>query len=72
MPTMGWQEPIALTMVAMTGGFFLWHYLRPKRWNARRSNPCGCGSGSSQVAPRHSVVYHVRKGSRPQIIIKMK
>ncbi|HEY1171262.1 MAG TPA: hypothetical protein VGH19_07850 [Verrucomicrobiae bacterium] len=67
---MDWQQPIALMIVASTAGVFLWQWLRPKRLGHKKGTVCGC-STNSVSAPKPTVIYHARKGERPQITVKM-
>jgi len=67
---MDWQQTTALLIVAATAGAFLWQWLRPKRLGSKKGSVCGC-STTSHSGPKPSVIYHARKGERPQIIVKM-
>ena len=67
---MGWQETVALSIVTLTAGAFLWSRLRPRRFNFQQQTHCGCGS-PSQSASRPSIIFRARKGERPQVIVKM-
>jgi len=67
----GWQETVALSIVTLTAGVFLWQRLRPRKFSLQRDTHCGCASpGQSGAGP--SIVFHARKGERPQVIVKMK
>jgi hypothetical protein len=66
---MDWQEATALLIVAATATAFAWRKLRPRKFNLQRDTHCGC-SPSAAAAP--SVVFHARKGERPQITIRPK
>jgi hypothetical protein len=67
---MNWQQVSALAVVAVTAVVFLWQRLRPRKFSFARDTHCGCtGSGA---APKHSVIYHARKGARPEIYVKIK
>jgi len=67
---MDWQQLTALLIVAVTAGVFLWQWLRPKRLGSKKGSACGCSTSPSS-GPKPSVIYHVRKGERPQITVKM-
>jgi len=67
---MDWQEPVALGIVVLTAGCFLWSRLRPKK-PFQPDTHCGChapGAGSTGNQP--SMVFKARKGKRPQIIVR--
>jgi hypothetical protein len=67
---MDWQQSVALAVVGVTSGLFIWSRFRPRRFSFERDTHCGCGRAAS--APGHSVVYRARKGERPEVIVKMK
>jgi hypothetical protein len=66
---MDWQQAVALLIVAVTAGFFLRARLRPRKFSFERDTHCGC---ASQPATQGSIVFHARKGERPQIVVKSK
>ncbi len=67
---MDWQQLTALSIVAITAAIFLRHWLRPKKLALQRNSPCGCSSPGHGSGPKQSITFHVRKGERPQIIVK--
>ena len=66
---MDWQQIIALAIVAVTAGLMAWFRFRPRRLGRGHGACCGCSSGADSV-PRETVVFHARKGERPQIIVR--
>jgi hypothetical protein len=42
-----------------------------RKFSFARDTHCGC-AGSGHTPPPYSVVYHARKGQRPEIIVKLK
>ncbi len=64
---MDWQQAAALVIVAVTAGLFFWARIRPRRFGFRRDAHCGC---TSQSAAKGSIVFHARRGERPQIVVK--
>jgi len=66
---MDWQQAVSLLIVAATAGVFLWTRFRRRQFRFERDTHCGCSS-PSQSAPQRSIVFHARKGERPQIILK--
>lgn len=66
---MDWQQTSALVIVVITAALFLRARLRKRKGKF----PCdsGCGCGSSTERPKETVVYHARKGERPEIIVKL-
>jgi hypothetical protein len=67
---MDWQQLVALAIVAITATFFSRHWLRPKKLALQRNSPCGCHSPGHGDGPKQSIIFHARKGERPQIIVK--
>ena len=67
---MDWQQSVALAVVGVTASLFVWNRFRPRKFSFERDTHCGCGRGDGVRAP--SVVYHARKGQRPEVIVKMK
>jgi len=66
---MDWQQIAALSIVAVTGVLFLRARLRRRRNGLPCDSQCGCPGSASSAS---SVIYHARKGRRPEIIVKMK
>jgi len=67
----GVQETVALSIVALTAGVFLWGRFRPRKFSFQRHTHCGCSSPDKSM-DRPSIVFHARKGERPQVLLKMK
>jgi hypothetical protein len=67
---MDWQKLTALGIVAATAALFLRNRFRPRKFSFARDTHCGCAGRAA--APNHSVVFHARKGQRPEIVVKMK
>jgi len=68
---MAFQEVIVLCIVAITATIFLWTYLRPRKFSFQRDTHCGC-STSGREALQQSIVFHARKGERPQVTVKLR
>jgi len=67
-----WQTVVALTIVALAAAGLLWPLLRRRRkFNFERDTHCGC-SAPNHSASGSSIIFHARKGERPQIIVKNK
>lgn len=65
-----WQQTISLMIVAVAAGALLWGRFRRRKFSFERDTHCGCSaqhSGGSQ----QSIVFHARKGARPEIHVKM-
>jgi hypothetical protein len=70
-PRMAFQETLALGIVAITATVFLWNCLRPRRFSFVRDTHCGCSTRSPEMV-RQSIVFHARKGERPQVMLKLR
>ncbi|HNQ72544.1 MAG TPA: hypothetical protein PKN95_02935 [Verrucomicrobiota bacterium] len=66
-----WQTAVALVIVALAVIGLLGPKLRKRKFSFERDTHCG------YVRPKRStthssIVFHVRKGERPQVIVKTK
>ncbi|MEW6302139.1 MAG: hypothetical protein AB1705_01625 [Verrucomicrobiota bacterium] len=66
-----WQQIVALVIVGVTAGLFLWNRLRPRKFSFERDTHCGC-AGAGDAGAKQSIVYRQKKGERPEIVVKMK
>jgi hypothetical protein len=70
-PAVNWQTLVALLIVALAAAGLLWGLLRRRKFRYRRDGPCGCAL-PARGETGSSIVFHARKGARPQIIVKNK
>jgi hypothetical protein len=68
---MDWQQVMALSIVTGTAGVFLWRKFRRRRFSFERDTHCGC-AGGGPGAEKGSIVFHARKGERPEVIVKLR
>ncbi len=68
---MNLQQLAALAVVGLTAAIFLWSRLRRRNAGAGCGGHCGCAMTNSEP-PRESIIFHARKGERPEILVKMK
>ena len=68
---MDWQELISLLIVAIAAAALLWGKFRPRKFNFQRDTHCGCSS-AGESGSGTSIVFHARKGERPEVRMKMK
>jgi len=68
---MDWQQIAALGVVGLTASMFVGARFRRRKFSFQQDTHCGCGA-SGQAAPKTSIVFHARKGQRPQVVLKMK
>ena len=67
---MDWQQIAALMIVAVTGALFVRARLHRRKGKLPCDSQCGCSNTANP--PKETVVYHARKGERPEIIVKMR
>ena len=66
-----WQTIASLVIVALAAAGLLWGRFRRRKFDFHRDTHCGCTSPSD--SPTHqSILFHARKGQRPQVIVKKK
>ena len=68
---MDWQQVISLGIVGATAAGFGVARWRRRKFSFQRDTHCGC-AGTGAGAVKSSIVYHARKGGRPQVIVKMR
>lgn len=68
---MDWQQVSALGIVVATAGIFIWNKFRRRKFSFKHDTHCGC-SGANETPTKSSIVFHARKGERPQVTVKMK
>lgn len=68
---MDWQQSVSLAIVGAAAVLLLHGRFRRRKFSFERETHCGC-AGSRQDLPQYSVVFHARKGERPQVLLKMK
>ena len=69
--SMNWQQAVSLAIVASVAGLFIWGQFRRRKFSFERDTHCGCSAhGKSEAGS--SIVFHARKGGRPEVVVKMK
>ena len=68
---MNWQQAVSLAIVALVAGLFWRGHLRRRKFSFARNTHCGC-SAHGQSETKSSIVFHARKGERPEVVVKMK
>ncbi len=64
-----WQTVVSLIIVALAATGLLWAKFRRRKFDFRRDTHCGCAT-PDQSPTHQSIVFHARKGERPQVIVK--
>jgi len=68
---MDWQQIVSLMIVGLAASALAWARLRRRKFSFSRDTHCGCAA-SAPSSPQGSIVFHVRRGERPRVVIKMK
>jgi hypothetical protein len=66
-----WQTVVSLVIVTLAATGLFWSWLRRRKFSFARDTHCGCAAGEHSPNTS-SIVFHARKGERPQIIVKSK
>ncbi len=66
-----WQTVVSLMIVMLAAAGLFWGWLRRRKFSFARDTHCGCSAGPHSPNSS-SIVFHARKGERPQIIVKSK
>jgi hypothetical protein len=68
---MDWQQLVSLVIVAVAGLLLARSKIRRRRFSFERDTPCGC-AGAGREPSASSIVFHARKGKRPEVLVRMK
>ena len=68
---MDWQQLVSLALVASAAVLLLGRNFRRRKFSFQRDTHCGCAL-VSQSSPPASIVFHARKGARPEVRVKMR
>jgi hypothetical protein len=68
---MDWQQIVSLAIVAVAAVALLRAEYRRRKFGFERGTHCGC-SVADPYAAQSSIIFHARKGERPQVLVKMK
>jgi hypothetical protein len=69
--SMDWQQLVSLALVASAAVLLLGRNRRRRKFDFQRDTHCGC-AGVSQSWPQASIVFHARKGARPEVRVKLR
>ncbi len=69
---MEWQRVASLAIVALAAALLLWSKFRRRKFDLRRDTHCGCALPASPGDAQGSIIFRARKGSRPEVVVKMK
>jgi hypothetical protein len=69
--SMDWQQSVSLVVVASAAVLLLGSRFRRCKFSFERDTHCGCGA-PQESSPQSSIVFHARKGQRPEVLVKMR
>jgi hypothetical protein len=64
-----WQTVVSLIIVALAVVGLFWGRARRRKFSFARETHCGCSPHPAGTNPG-SIIFHARKGERPQILVK--
>jgi hypothetical protein len=68
---MDWQQLVSLVIVASAGVLLARSSFRQRKFSFERDAHCGCAA-VHESSPQSSIIFHARKGARPEIVVKMR
>jgi hypothetical protein len=69
---MDWQQLVSLFIVAVAGILLAHSKFRRRRFSFERSTPCGCAGAGRRQPSAGSIIFHARKGRRPEVLVRIK
>ena len=69
--SMDWQQLVSLALVASAAVLLLRRNLSRRKFSFQRDAHCGCAPLSGSP-PQASIIFHARKGARPEVLVKMR
>jgi hypothetical protein len=69
---MDWQQLVSLAIVGSAAALLIWSKIRPRKFSFAKDTCCGCAANQQRAVPQHSVIFHARKGERPEVRVRMK
>jgi hypothetical protein len=69
---MDWQQLVSLGIVAAAAFLLVARGLRRRKFSFARDTHCGCSGANSTAGQQSSIVFHARKGHRPEVLVKMR
>lgn len=67
---MDWQQLASLSIVVLAAALLLWGKLRRRRFSFEHDTHCGCTAAGP--VSRSTIVFHARKGQRPEVVVRMR
>ncbi len=68
---MDWQQLVSLVVVASAGVLLARSKFRRRKFSFERDTHCGC-LAVQESTPQSSIIFHARKGARPEVVVRMK
>jgi hypothetical protein len=68
---MDWQQLVSLVVVASAAVLLVRSRFRRRKFSFERDTHCGC-LAVQESSPQSSIVFHARKGARPEVVVRMR
>ena len=68
---MDWQQLVSLAVVASAAVLLVRSRFRQRKFSFERNTHCGCVS-AQEPSTQSSIIFHARKGSRPEVVVRMR
>jgi hypothetical protein len=69
--SMDWQQLVSLTVVGFAVVLMARGRFRRRKFSFERDTHCGCVAVPDSSS-QSSIVFHARKGSRPEVVVRMR
>jgi hypothetical protein len=68
---MDWQQLVSLMVVASAVVLLARSRFHRRIFSFERDTHCGC-LAAQESSPQSSIIFHARKGARPEVVVKMR
>jgi hypothetical protein len=68
---MDWQQLVSLVVVASAVVLLVRSRFHRRKFSFERDTHCGC-LAAQESSPQSSIIFHARKGARPEVVVKMR
>ena len=69
--SMDWQQLVSLGIVASAVVLLVRSRFGRRKFSFERDTHCGCAA-VQESSPPGSIIFHARKGARPEIVVRMR
>ena len=69
--SMDWQQLVSLVIVASAAVLLVRSRFGRRKFSFERDTHCGCAA-VQESSPQSSIIFHARKGARPEVVVRMR